>query len=201
MTARSTDRYLTSVPDLLYLFILFIPFPIVLTRLFSAPHRVTIKEHCPNLYNYLLQRKDVLLSREYFVKSKKAWYELWNPRKMNHFYNRKFVFSEIGFSLHSVFVSVFILGYIMPSSPVKFILYFSAFHYNRFPLFCNRKAPEIRSFRFPAPSSLPLSGTAYRDAFRRHTGAGRALRKIRRKYHGCFLAEIRKNWYNTIQIK
>ena len=51
----------------------------------------------PNLYNYLVQRKDILLSREYFVKSKKKWYELWNPRKMEHFYHRKFVFSEIGY--------------------------------------------------------------------------------------------------------
>lgn len=50
----------------------------------------------PNLYAYLLERKDILLSREYFIKSSKMWYELWNPRKMQHFYRRKFVFSEIG---------------------------------------------------------------------------------------------------------
>ena len=50
----------------------------------------------PNIYAYLLERKDILLSREYFVKSSKAWFELWNPRKMQHFYRRKFVFSEIG---------------------------------------------------------------------------------------------------------
>ena len=50
----------------------------------------------PNMYAYLLERKETLLSRDYFVKSAKAWYELWNPRKMQHFYRRKFVFSEIG---------------------------------------------------------------------------------------------------------
>ena len=50
----------------------------------------------PNLYRYLLERKDELLSRNYFIKSNKYWFELWNPRKMQHFYNRKFVFSEIG---------------------------------------------------------------------------------------------------------
>ena len=50
----------------------------------------------PNIYAYLLERKEVLLNRAYFVKSSKAWYELWNPRKLQHFYNRKFVFSEIG---------------------------------------------------------------------------------------------------------
>ena len=55
-----------------------------------------LKEKAPNIYQYLLERKEELLSREYFVKSNKAWYELWNPRKMEHFYNRKFVFSEIG---------------------------------------------------------------------------------------------------------
>lgn len=48
------------------------------------------------MYAYLLEYKEILLSRDYFVKSSKAWYELWNPRKMQHFYRRKFVFSEIG---------------------------------------------------------------------------------------------------------
>ena len=55
-----------------------------------------LKTAAPNIYAYLLERKEVLLSREYFVKSSKAWFELWNPRKMQHFYRRKFVFSEIG---------------------------------------------------------------------------------------------------------
>lgn len=55
-----------------------------------------LKLTAPNIYAYLLDRKQILLSREYFVKSSKAWYELWNPRKMQHFYRRKFVFSEIG---------------------------------------------------------------------------------------------------------
>lgn len=54
--------------------------------------------NAPNLYLYLLSHKDELLGREYFTRSNKLWYELWNPRKLQHFYNRKFVFSEIGFS-------------------------------------------------------------------------------------------------------
>lgn len=54
-----------------------------------------IKENNPNLYNYLLSKKDLLLSRKYFLKSNKKWYELWNCRKKNHFINRKFVFSEV----------------------------------------------------------------------------------------------------------
>lgn len=58
--------------------------------------------NAPHLYEYLLSRKSELLEREYFVKSSKLWYELWNPRKLQHFYNRKFVFSEIGF--HNDFV-------------------------------------------------------------------------------------------------
>ena len=54
-----------------------------------------IKERNINLYNYLKSNKEKLLSREYFVKSNKKWYELWNPRKAKHFYNRKVVFAEI----------------------------------------------------------------------------------------------------------
>ena len=54
-----------------------------------------IKEKNINLYKYLLEKKDKLVSRGYFVKSNKSWYELWNPRKAKHFYNRKFVFPEI----------------------------------------------------------------------------------------------------------
>lgn len=55
-----------------------------------------LSSKCPNLYEYLLEHKEALLERGYFAKSNKVWYELWNPRKMQHFYNRKFVFSEIG---------------------------------------------------------------------------------------------------------
>lgn len=54
-----------------------------------------LKQKCPNLYSYLESNKDKLLSRDYFLKSNKKWYELWNPRKKRHFENRKFVFSEI----------------------------------------------------------------------------------------------------------
>jgi adenine-specific DNA-methyltransferase len=54
-----------------------------------------IKNLNPNLYRYLLSKKEELLSREYFKKSNKRWYELWNPRNRQHFENRKFVFSEV----------------------------------------------------------------------------------------------------------
>lgn len=63
-----------------------------------------IKEKDINLYNYLLESKATLLSREYFNKSNKMWYELWNPRKRCHFENRKFVFSEL--NNHNDFVLV-----------------------------------------------------------------------------------------------
>lgn len=49
----------------------------------------------PNLYQYLLKKKDELLSREYFNKSSKQWFELWNCRKKEHFFNKKYVFAEI----------------------------------------------------------------------------------------------------------
>ncbi|GAA6325732.1 class I SAM-dependent DNA methyltransferase [Fusobacterium ulcerans] len=54
-----------------------------------------LKNNNINLYKYLEENKERLSNREYFTKSNKAWYELWNPRKSKHFYNRKFVFSEI----------------------------------------------------------------------------------------------------------
>ena len=63
-----------------------------------------LKTKAPKTYEYLLSKKDDLLKREYFVKSSKQWYELWNPRKKQHFYNRKFVFSEIG--LYNDFILV-----------------------------------------------------------------------------------------------
>ena len=53
-------------------------------------------EKCPNLYQYLLEHKEELLGRGYFAKSSKKWFELWNCRKKSHFFNRKFVFAEIG---------------------------------------------------------------------------------------------------------
>lgn len=53
-------------------------------------------EKCPNLYQYLLEHKEELLGRGYFAKSSKRWFELWNCRKKSHFFNRKFVFAEIG---------------------------------------------------------------------------------------------------------
>lgn len=55
-----------------------------------------LKNKCPNLYAHLLKSKDELLERGYFQKSNKQWFELWNSRKMQHFYNEKFVFSELG---------------------------------------------------------------------------------------------------------
>lgn len=53
------------------------------------------KNTSPNMYNYLLTKKEELLKREYFKKSNKQWYELWNCRKKQHFFNKKFVFAEI----------------------------------------------------------------------------------------------------------
>ena len=43
-----------------------------------------LSSKAPNLYRYLLNHKAELLSRDYFVKSNKFWYELWNPRKVHN---------------------------------------------------------------------------------------------------------------------
>lgn len=56
----------------------------------------TIEEEKPNLLKYLKDNKEILGTRDYFNKSSKKWYELWNQRKAIHFENRRFVFSEIG---------------------------------------------------------------------------------------------------------
>lgn len=65
-------------------------------------HELCIK--CPNLYQYLLEFKEQLGKRGYFAKSSKKWFELWNCRSIQHFYNKKFVFSEI--SLRNDFILV-----------------------------------------------------------------------------------------------
>lgn len=54
-----------------------------------------LKLKSPNMYNYLLEKREQLMSRGYFAKSTKKWYELWNPRKKEHFFAKKFVFAEI----------------------------------------------------------------------------------------------------------
>jgi len=54
-----------------------------------------LKEDAPNLYHYLLSKKEDLSDRDYFNKSNKVWYELWNPRKKEHFLAKKFVFAEL----------------------------------------------------------------------------------------------------------
>ncbi|MCM1038405.1 MAG: Eco57I restriction-modification methylase domain-containing protein [Ruminococcus sp.] len=54
-----------------------------------------LKVNAPMMYNYLLSKKEELGQRDYFNKSSKLWYELWNPRKKEHFFAKKFVFAEI----------------------------------------------------------------------------------------------------------
>lgn len=70
---------------------------------------VAITEECfretaPNLYTYLSEKKAELLCRDYFNKSSKQWFELWNCRRKEHFFSKKFVFAEI--SLFNDFVLV-----------------------------------------------------------------------------------------------
>lgn len=54
-----------------------------------------LKLDSPNIYAYLQSNKEKLGKRQYFNKSSKLWYELWNCRKKEHFYAKKFVFAEI----------------------------------------------------------------------------------------------------------
>jgi hypothetical protein len=49
----------------------------------------------PNIYTYLLSKKEELSQREYFNKSNKVWYELWCERKFSKFEQRKIINAEI----------------------------------------------------------------------------------------------------------
>jgi hypothetical protein len=50
-----------------------------------------MKDKFPNCYNYLLSNKEKLTGREYFEKSNKLWFELWNQRKPMTFNKEKIV--------------------------------------------------------------------------------------------------------------
>ncbi len=49
----------------------------------------------PNIYNYLVRKKNKLSGRSYFENSSKQWYELWCERKISKFKETKIVNAEI----------------------------------------------------------------------------------------------------------
>jgi adenine-specific DNA-methyltransferase len=49
------------------------------------------QEKFPNIYSYLLSKKDDLRGRPYFDKSNKLWFELWNQRSLSNFFKNKIV--------------------------------------------------------------------------------------------------------------
>lgn len=54
-----------------------------------------LKSVYPNVYKYFCDRRDELSKREYFNKSGKLWYELWNQRKLENFNKTRIVVPEI----------------------------------------------------------------------------------------------------------
>lgn len=54
-----------------------------------------LKNDYPNIYNYLLSKRDLLKGRGYFDKSNKLWYELWCERNFEKFQQKKIVNAEI----------------------------------------------------------------------------------------------------------
>ena len=50
-----------------------------------------LRNYCPNLYAYLSKCKEKLSGRDYFERSTKKWFELWNQRKPNTFVRPKIV--------------------------------------------------------------------------------------------------------------
>ncbi|PKL92980.1 MAG: hypothetical protein CVV21_01140 [Candidatus Goldiibacteriota bacterium HGW-Goldbacteria-1] len=54
-----------------------------------------IKAKAPNYYKFLTSNKTEINKREYFTKSSKKWYELWNQRKTKNFTNIKIIVPEL----------------------------------------------------------------------------------------------------------
>lgn len=50
-----------------------------------------LKEDFPNAYRYLVEMKKELAGRDYFERSNKKWYELWNQRTASRFKTQKIV--------------------------------------------------------------------------------------------------------------
>jgi hypothetical protein len=56
---------------------------------------ISFKKHCPCYYKYLAKNKDLIFKREYFTKSSKQWYELWNQRDLTNFDQVKIITPEL----------------------------------------------------------------------------------------------------------
>jgi hypothetical protein len=54
-----------------------------------------LKQDYPNVYNYLVEKKDLLKGRSYFDNSSKLWYELWCERNFLKFQQKKIINAEI----------------------------------------------------------------------------------------------------------
>jgi hypothetical protein len=52
---------------------------------------MTLKTKFPNVYSYLISKRDELLGRAYFDRSTKKWYELWNQRNLERFQLEKLI--------------------------------------------------------------------------------------------------------------
>lgn len=50
-----------------------------------------LQKKYPNAYKYLIENRSILSGREYFDKSPKLWYELWNQRNLSRFCQPKIV--------------------------------------------------------------------------------------------------------------
>jgi hypothetical protein len=54
-----------------------------------------MKKRFPNAFRYLMANRQLLSGREYFDKSNKQWFELWNQRKFENFKQLRIVTPEI----------------------------------------------------------------------------------------------------------
>lgn len=76
--------------------VLFYPYIKEQMKTIPIPEAV-FKESNPSFYNYLSSKenKERIFSREYFKKSNKKWFELWNPRSLDNFIPEKIITPEL----------------------------------------------------------------------------------------------------------
>lgn len=68
------------------------PYDLVTNKVLSEK---ILSENYPNIYSYLIEKKELLKGRDYFDKSNKLWYELWCERNFEKFKQKKIVCAEI----------------------------------------------------------------------------------------------------------
>ena len=89
------------IPDNYYVFY---PYNVTLGKTRVISEKI-LKKNCVNYYKFLLKSKAEILDREYFIKSGKSWFELWNQRSLPIFTKEKILTPELSDGNNFVFDS------------------------------------------------------------------------------------------------